>query len=194
MNIHIRNLNTFTNQHQKRKWLYESLLRKSESSRPLALTRTTSSVPCGIFLLLLLLLLCSFFSSYKRISEKVKIQIPIERCEAFVWLVGFLINLSFSILEIVFSARQMEIYILGLEDWSKPIKMFNVGPVCTSYARITYQLNRWSPLDQVLIQRKRDHDRDLQTQAEPLGGGSFHGVSWWDRVSWWYICNPRLSS
>lgn len=99
MNIHIRNLNTFTNQHQKRKWLYESLLRKSESSRPLALTRTTSSVPCGIFLLLLLLLLCSFFSSYKRISEKVKIQIPIERCEAFVWLVGFLrkkSNLSFS--------------------------------------------------------------------------------------------------
>ncbi|WZZ60834.1 hypothetical protein YC2023_060941 [Brassica napus] len=37
----------------------------------------------------------------------------------------------------------------------------------------------WSkPLGQVLIQRRRDHDRDLQAQAEPLGGGSFHGVSW----------------
>ncbi|KAF3612002.1 hypothetical protein DY000_02049064 [Brassica cretica] len=34
------------------------------------------------------------------------------------------------------------------------------------------------PLGQVLIQRKRDHDRDLQAQTEPLGGGSFHGVSW----------------
>ncbi|WZZ59809.1 hypothetical protein YC2023_059916 [Brassica napus] len=28
---------------------------------------------------------------------------------------------------------------------------------------------------------RRDHDRDLQAQAEPLGGGSFHGVSWRDR-------------
>ncbi|KAF2596965.1 hypothetical protein F2Q68_00012224 [Brassica cretica] len=34
---------------------------------------------------------------------------------------------------------------------------------------------------QVLIQRRRDHDMDLQAQAEPLGGGSFHGVSWRDR-------------
>ncbi|KAF2599827.1 hypothetical protein F2Q68_00007775 [Brassica cretica] len=29
--------------------------------------------------------------------------------------------------------------------------------------------------------RERDHDRDLQAQAEPLGSGSFHGVSWRDR-------------
>ncbi|KAF3605190.1 hypothetical protein DY000_02046384 [Brassica cretica] len=44
--------------------------------------------------------------------------------------------------------------------------------------------NRWifvSPLGQVLIQRRRDHNRDLQAQAEPLGGGSFHGVSCRDR-------------
>ncbi|WZZ79505.1 hypothetical protein YC2023_100077 [Brassica napus] len=27
----------------------------------------------------------------------------------------------------------------------------------------------------------RDHDRDLQAQGEPLGSGSFHGVSWRDR-------------
>ncbi|KAF2546136.1 hypothetical protein F2Q70_00022525 [Brassica cretica] len=37
---------------------------------------------------------------------------------------------------------------------------------------------RCSSKGQVLIQRRRDHDRDLQGQAEPLGGGSFHGVSW----------------
>ncbi|KAF2576453.1 hypothetical protein F2Q70_00001242 [Brassica cretica] len=36
-------------------------------------------------------------------------------------------------------------------------------------------------LGQVLIQRRRDHNRDLQAQAEPLRGGSFHGVSWRDR-------------
>ncbi|KAF3537755.1 hypothetical protein F2Q69_00019250 [Brassica cretica] len=36
-------------------------------------------------------------------------------------------------------------------------------------------------LGQVLIQKRIDHDRDLQAQAEPLGGGSFHGVSWRDR-------------
>ncbi|KAF3504142.1 hypothetical protein F2Q69_00040769 [Brassica cretica] len=32
----------------------------------------------------------------------------------------------------------------------------------------------------------RDHDRDLQAQAELLRGGSFHGVSWRDRVSCLY--------
>ncbi|KAG2270898.1 hypothetical protein Bca52824_065453 [Brassica carinata] len=41
---------------------------------------------------------------------------------------------------------------------------------------------RCSSKGQVLIQRRRDHDRDLQAQAEPLGGGSFHGVSWRGRL------------
>lgn len=107
---------------RKRIRIYKNLLIKSVSSRPLALTRTTSRVPWGIFCFLIFFF---FFKNSERKSEEDS-DPNTEMWGAFVWLVGPLRKSVFFNSRDRFLHEQYGIYIWAF--------------CCSAWARETYEL------------------------------------------------------